>query len=169
MALKRIVQLTKSDIDARIRVVESGCWEWVGKPFQRSGYCRIKVSGKTIVAHRAVYEALVGPIPISLQIDHLCRNRRCVNPAHLEPVTAKENQSRGTSPASRNAAKTHCMRGHALAGRNLLIRPDGRRRCQVCERDAQRRLRQKPGARERHAAYERARKQRIKEMARETA
>lgn len=150
--------LTAAGIDQRISKAESGCWEWTGAPLKNSGYCRIKMAGKTVVAHRAVYEALVGPIPHGLQLDHLCRNRKCVNPAHLEPVTAKVNQARGQSPVSENAAKTSCKRGHPLSGSNLFVRNDGRRRCRTCERASQKRLQQKASHKLRHANYEQRRR-----------
>lgn len=71
----------------------TGCWNWKGRPNSR-GYGRINFVGKRVFAHRAMYETLVGPIPEGLTIDHLCRNKLCVNPAHMEPVTAAENTRR---------------------------------------------------------------------------
>lgn len=85
---------------ARVRVTSSGCWEWPGN--QRGGYGRIetKVAGKRRrpAAHRVFYEEFVGPIPDGLSIDHLCRNRACVNPDHLEPVSMRENLLRKSLP-----------------------------------------------------------------------
>ena len=159
MALPRIGTVTLMEILPRVNVFAAGgCWEWKGAPLQTSGYCRLKMQGRSVMAHRAVFEALIGPIPIGLQIDHLCRNRRCVNPAHLEVVTASENQRRGTSPASRNAVKTHCEHGHPLSGNNLFVRRDGRRRCRTCERVSQQRLRSTDRYRQ-----QRARRARTKE------
>lgn len=84
--------------------------------------------------HRKVYKALVGPIPAGLDLDHLCRNRACCNPAHLEPVSRWENLMRGDTPARRNAAKTHCSKGHPFEGANLYIRPSrGTRECRICK------------------------------------
>lgn len=78
----------------RSRVVESGCWLWTGA--LRDGYGRVKFNGSvTQEAHRASYEFHIGPIPEGLVIDHLCRNRSCINPSHLEPVTQGENIRRG--------------------------------------------------------------------------
>lgn len=105
------------------------CWPWQGA-FHHNGYGRF---GK-FRAHRASYEHFVGPIPTGLTIDHLCRNRACVNPAHMEPVTAVENMMRGNAPAAINSRKTHCIRGHALSGENLYVKPDGRRECRECQR-----------------------------------
>ena len=91
----------------------NGCWLWTGA-CSRRGYGAILADfpdRRMLCAHRAAYEMLVGPIPDGLQLDHLCRNRPCVNPAHLEPVTGRENVLRGTGFAAENAAKTHCVRG----------------------------------------------------------
>lgn len=75
------------------------CWEWTGAR-SRNGYGNVKIKGRNQVAHRAVWELLVGPIPAGLQLDHLCRNKGCVMPDHLEPVTPKENTRRGRLSAA---------------------------------------------------------------------
>ena len=98
------------------------CWPWVA--FRNAdGYGQFQaVHGETPVrAHRFAYEALRGPIPAGLEIDHLCRNRACVNPWHLEAVTTAVNSWRGTSPAARNARVTRCPRGHPYDSRNTYV------------------------------------------------
>lgn len=109
----------------KFTVVDSGCWEWTAAMFP-NGYGCIAQNGKPRKAHRIVYEFLVGPIPPGLHIDHLCRNRRCVNPEHLEPVTPRENNRRAA------AVRTQCPSGHAFDSNNTHIDPRGARRCRTC-------------------------------------
>jgi hypothetical protein len=121
----------------------NGCWEWmgatVGKRGTRRSYGQISVNRRTVLAHRYSYERFVGPIPAGLQLDHLCRNPACVNPAHLEAVTQRTNILRGESPCARNASMTHCPCGLALKGKNLYVAPDGSRRCVECRKQLARR------------------------------
>ena len=113
--------------------ITSGCWPWIGS-VQGGGYGIIQRHRKNILAHRAVYELLVGKIPDGLTLDHLCRNRICVNPAHLEPVTNRENRMRGYSPPAIYARRTHCSKGHDYTPHNTRIAPKGFRICLTCER-----------------------------------
>lgn len=115
----------------------SGCWNWTASTDGR-GYGRIQMGRVTAGGHRAparahrvMYELLVGEIPVGLQIDHLCRNRRCVNPAHLEVVTSQENTRRGYDTG-------FCRHGHERTETNTYARPDGRIECRDCrvEREA---------------------------------
>ncbi len=110
-----------------------GCWVWRGSK-DRAGYGRISHARENALVHRLAYELLVGPIPDGLTLDHLCRNRACYNPEHLEPVTNKENVLRGVSPSAQHAKKTHCPRGHPYAGDNLYVARRGNRGCRTCQR-----------------------------------
>ena len=112
------------------------CWEWLG--VRRNGYGRYWDGSRMVQAHRHAYEALVSPIPDGLVIDHLCRNRACVNPAHMEPVTPRENTLRGESPSAKAARKTHCYKGHPFSPDNTSIKPTGERRCLTCHRERER-------------------------------
>jgi hypothetical protein len=80
------------------------CWKWTAG-LTGSGYGRFRWDGGEVAAHRFAYELLVGAIPDGLQIDHLCRNRACVNPAHMEPITQRENILRGVGRAALNAPR----------------------------------------------------------------
>lgn len=123
----------------------TGCWLWLGT-IQVSGYGLFKVRGRMHYAHRWAWEHFVGPVPIGLQLDHLCRMRACVKvladdagAAHLEPVTALENSLRSQSPAAKNARKTHCSKGHPYDALNTrwYVGPTGKsgRICRTCERE----------------------------------
>lgn len=107
------------------------CWIWRGST-STVGYGQFHVWGRLVTAHRFVYELYVGPIPEGLVLDHLCRNRQCVNPAHLEPVTHRINILRGEGAGARNAAKEECPRGHPLTPENVRPSPRGFRRCSTC-------------------------------------
>lgn len=112
------------------------CWAWTGA-FNSRGYGCFAINGKSQLSHRVAYSLLVGAIEPGLEVDHLCRNKRCCNPAHLEAVTRLVNQRRTES-----ASKTHCVHGHPLAGDNLKLvqKRDGLRRvCRVCIIDTSRR------------------------------
>lgn len=116
-------------------VVQDGdCWRWLGAR-DSSGYGRFR--GQP--AHRWSYERLRVEIPDDLFIDHLCRNRACVNPWHLEPVPNRENILRGVSPTAANARKTHCVHGHEFTPENTRICSRGWRACKACERGRWRR------------------------------
>jgi len=123
--IEKIIRFTKTN-------PVTGCWEWTGKISKTTGYGHLGSVGKHYLAHRASYIALRGPIPIGLVIDHLCRNRICVNPKHMEIVDMRTNILRGESVPAINSKKTRCLRGHVLNGRNLYLTPDGRRQCKEC-------------------------------------
>lgn len=101
------------------------CWLWIAS-LDRKGYGQFKLGGEKRRAHRICFEALVGPVPAGLQLDHLCRVRNCVNPAHLEPVTAGENVMRGE-----RVLRSHCSFGHERTPENSYVY--GRKRqCRIC-------------------------------------
>ena len=108
------------------------CWAWMAGKVK--GYGTFWDGTRTARAHRFAYELLVGPIPDGLDIDHLCRNRGCVNPDHMEVVTNRQNVLRGIGPTAENAVKTHCAHGHPFSPENTHIRPSGRRTCRACHR-----------------------------------
>lgn len=123
-----------------LRHIESGgstsCIKWTGHVCN-GGYGRIRVGSVVRAAHRIAYTACVGAIPEGLHLDHLCRNRSCVNPAHLEPVPGRVNYLRGIGFPAVNAAKTHCLRGHSFAddGYYKSKNPTGySRRCKLCHK-----------------------------------
>lgn len=113
-------------------LIDNGCWNWLGQ-LNVNGYGRLMVAGRQVAAHRLVYELLTGPINEET-LDHLCRNRRCVRPGHLEQVPNRVNVLRGVGVTARHARKSHCHRGHPLSGGNLQLDPDGHRQCRTCRK-----------------------------------
>ena len=112
----------------RIIYNENGCWVWTGGK-SGNGYASGNYNKKTVRVHRVIYSLLVKNPENGLELDHLCRNRNCVNPHHLEEVTHLENMRRGLP-----SIKTRCKRGHDLSGDNLLSSTPGRRSCRLCGR-----------------------------------
>ena len=119
----------------------SGCWLWDG--VLSDGYGATEVRGRQVKAHRFAYEALVGPVPQGLVLDHKCRTRCCVNPEHLDPVAQGENARRGET-GQHLAKRTHCPRGHEYSedntGRGSLLQKN-HRRCLTCHRESERKRR----------------------------
>ena len=144
---------------SKIEVKDNGCWEWQGAT-NHAGYgiayigdLPTSTSGKCGPAHKVVFEALTGLVPARMQLDHTCHmpdvcgvgrceHRRCVNPAHLEITTARENTLRSGAAPAVNAAKTTCHRGHQFDESNTHVNPSGERICRQCQRD--RRARRSP-------------------------
>lgn len=110
------------------------CWEWQGST-QSSGYSRLSYRGRTWLGHRFSYEAFHDDIPNGMQIDHLCRNRICLNPDHLEPVTQRTNILRGSGVSAVNASKQRCPQGHPYS----VVGTD--RICRICRARNQKRRR----------------------------
>jgi hypothetical protein len=136
---ERLLSKVTVDVNGPRPVDDAPCWEWTAS--KRNGYGQISRGrgGQGVVyAHRAVYEELHAPIPDGMELDHLCRNRGCVNPAHLEPVAHRQNLLRGNSFSAANAAKDACLHGHEFTQANTRIRPNGSRSCKACHRDEER-------------------------------
>jgi hypothetical protein len=147
-----VVQRIRDDDDRRFwsyvdRRGDDECWPWTGA-ITHEGYGVLQFGGEQVKAHRHAYEKMVGPVPDELTLDHVCHSsdpscflskrcphRRCVNPAHLEPVTNEENTRRG-----RRLAKTHCPRGHPY---DVVA---GVKKCRICHRDRERERRAKAKA-----------------------
>ena len=114
------------------------CWLWTAGQFS-NGYGQFSIKAKKKLSHRISYQYMVGTIPDGLDLDHICRVRNCVNPAHLEPVTRKVNLRRGNTIPAKNAAKKKCPNGHPYSGGNLYVDPRGGRFCRICKNETWRR------------------------------
>lgn len=136
---KRTPEAVLARLRTRLTYDDNGCWLWTGG--KNRGYGRTTdgylADGRQrrVGVHRLMYELLVGPIPDGLQIDHLCRVPACCNPAHLEPVTARENTMRSSAPSALRAAQTECIYGHAFTSENTYVfERGGYRQCRECRR-----------------------------------
>lgn len=124
------------------------CWLWRGGT-SGDGYGRFKYERRMVSAHRLAYELVVGTIPKGKELDHLCRNRACCNPVHLDPVTCRTNLLRGETAAAANVRKTHCPAGHPYDAENTYLRADrpGTRDCKKCRNNAAREYQRRRRAR----------------------
>lgn len=120
------------------------CWNWIGT-LSPQGYGRIVFKKCSLVAHRVSYLLAGYKIPKKLVLDHICRNRKCVNPTHLRLTTMKENILCGESPSARKARQIVCIRGHELSGYNIMQTISGFRRCRTCYNAYQRNWRYSRG------------------------
>lgn len=137
---------------------DTPCWVWIGT-VNNAGYGRHHTNNGSVAAHRYSYLLQKGEIPKGLQIDHLCRNKRCINPQHLEAVTGRVNLLRAPTFQAMNAAKTHCCNGHEFTSENTAIAlADGSRVCRMCKRINDAKQRSSPEGR---AAYN---KRKLEEM-----
>lgn len=107
------------------------CWLWTAGCCPK-GYGRVYRDGASRLAYRVIYELEIRRVPDGLELDHLCRNRSCVNPGHLEAVSPRTNKLRGVGAAAQAARRTHCVNGHPFAGHNLRVDPRGYRICRAC-------------------------------------
>lgn len=144
---------TPTALESRYEVTADGCWNWIGRR-DKGGYGRYGAR----LAHRAMLLSLGQEIPTGMEVDHLCRNRACVNPDHLDVVTPRTNTLRSANPAAENARKTRCDRGHELKPRG-----DGKGRfCPACRAISRAKAAADPARRAAQLAYFRDRHQRLK-------
>ena len=124
--------------------ITEGCWIWRGAMGRNYGV--FTFDGKLRVAHRGLWEKIMGPVPAGMELDHLCRNPACVRLDHLEPVTRSENMKRSmpyrsmSGVAAENVAKTHCKAGHPYTEDNIyrIANRPGARYCRDCHKDRSR-------------------------------
>lgn len=125
------LSLSKYFSDAKIKITD-GCWLWLGAT-NSDGYGSLGRSGKTYSAHKFIHELVCGPVSDDVELDHLCSNRLCVRPSHLEGVPHRVNVLRGKGVAVISLNKKECPKGHLLEGDNLVVCELPRRRCRICQ------------------------------------
>jgi len=114
-------------------ILPNGCWEWQAQIHPLTGYAMFWQNGKGVLAHRFSYGFFNGVIPEKLTVDHLCKNRKCVNPAHLDLVTRVENVLRSNNKIAHNKENTHCPLGHEYNHTNTYFTKQGYRHCRKCD------------------------------------
>jgi hypothetical protein len=119
---------------SKTKIVD-GCIEFTGS-VQTGGYGQMGIKGRPYLTHKLAYEWLIGEVPSGLELDHICRNKKCLNTEHLEPVTHSENLiRRGLKGKKINKPeRTHCRRGHRLTVENIYMRKNGVKQCQICRK-----------------------------------
>jgi hypothetical protein len=127
-----IEDVLKQILICKPTALPTGCWEWQGRR-QQGGYGLTGFQGRNQPVHCVMYQHFIGLIPAGMEVDHLCRNRRCCRPDHLEAVTHRENLLRGDTFAARHAQLTHCPRGHEYDAANTRVYK-GMRLCRACRR-----------------------------------
>lgn len=156
-----IPELTSSQLQKFLSLIEktSTCWNWKGT-IHKSGYGNMGINGHELLVHRIAYRVFrKGRLIRAYVLDHLCRNKRCVNPLHLRQVTERTNTLAGTGFSARNARKTSCKHGHPLKGENLGTQWGGKyRRCLTCDKESKhqsyQRLCLQPTFKEQRSAYQ---------------
>lgn len=137
MRAKSIPELSPEQIKrfwAKVEVHHpAACWHWLGGR-NDGGYGQLMLNSGKYAAHRVAYTLLVGPVPPHLTIDHLCRNRLCVNPDHLRIASMYDNVMAAYGPPARNRRKTHCKYGHPFTPENTYVESSGGRDCLTCKR-----------------------------------
>lgn len=118
---------TEQRFMAKVQKTPNGCWHWTAAK-DNKGYGRFAAGGRNNQAYAWAYRHFVGPVPEGFELDHTCRNRACVNPAHLEPVPHKVNVLRGSAPSAQHAQKPRCPRCNG----QYTTRRDGHRYCAAC-------------------------------------
>ena len=114
-------------------IAKNGCWDWQGY-VDKTGYAGFLVNHKRLLVHRFSYEIFNGHIPNGITVDHICKNRKCVNPWHLDLTTRFENVQRGANKIAQNAGKLNCPQGHSYSGENLYVTKKGFRQCKTCQK-----------------------------------
>ena len=150
MTSPRHAESTALRLRKKTDTLRDECWHWTGQ-VARDGYGRMSVDGRKQMVHRLAYAVWIGPIPDGLEIDHLCMVKVCINPAHLEAVTRRENMLRQPRIGAR-AAQTECIHGHPYTAENTGRDGRGNRFCRTCDRAARRIYKARKRAEKRAAA-----------------